>query len=243
MNAICNVGIAPIRKTFSEGAEMVSQMLYGETCSIHGEESSFYRIKMDFDQYEGWVDKLQIKVASDSEPERFILRNTLITNDNLKCVIGAEVPISLIEEHQTDKEHLLIPGTVYTRKEILEQALKYMNTPYLWGGRSPFGIDCSGLSQLVYKTVGIPIPRDTSQQIGIGKSVKLAELRDGDLAYFSKPGKQRVSHVGLVIEKNDGPEVLHASGWVKIESLTEEGIRAADGKLTHCLLEVRSVIT
>jgi cell wall-associated NlpC family hydrolase len=104
------------------------------------------------------------------------------------------------------------------------------------------GIDCSGLTQVVYKACGYAIPRDSSQQSLVGLNISLKSAQTGDLAVFSKPGKDKISHVGLVL-KNDDLKVIHASGQVRIDRLTEEGIIRDDGICTHSLRGVRDIIS
>ncbi len=105
------------------------------------------------------------------------------------------------------------------RKKIIENAFYYINTPYLWGGRSIFGIDCSGLVQQVFRSVGYNLPRDAYQQAEEGKLVDFDAKKQGDLAFFVRDGK--IIHVGIVLKDN---KIIHARGQVRIDTLDKTGI-------------------
>ena len=120
-------------------------------------------------------------------------------------------------------------------------AFKYLHAPYQWGGKSPFGIDCSGFVQIIYKINGYLIPRDTSQQMSWGSEVStIGNAMPGDLAFFSNR-QGNVSHVGMILD--DG-KIIHASGRVRIDRLTEEGIIDVERKvITHSLTGFRRILT
>jgi hypothetical protein len=126
------------------------------------------------------------------------------------------------------------------RKFIIDQSLKYFNAPYLWGGRSPFGIDCSGLTQIIYKMAGIAIPRDASQQVHCGKALSFVEeTKPGDLAFFDDE-EGRIVHVGIIWEKN---KIIHASGQVRIDNVDQFGIYNVDTKrYTHQMRVMKQII-
>jgi len=119
-------------------------------------------------------------------------------------------------------------------------ASKYLNSPYMWGGKSPFGIDCSGFTQMVFKICGYNLLRDASQQVNQGKAIdSLAASRSGDLAFFQdETGK--ISHTGILFAEN---KIMHASGKVRIDQLSEEGIQLIETKkITHQLAAIRRII-
>ena len=107
------------------------------------------------------------------------------------------------------------------KEEAVEIALSLINTPYLWGGKSPFGIDCSGFSQLVYKMIGINLPRDARDQAKIGSTLSfIDESQAGDLAFFHNK-EDKIIHVGIILKDN---YIIHASGRVRIDRLDQTGI-------------------
>jgi cell wall-associated NlpC family hydrolase len=127
-----------------------------------------------------------------------------------------------------------------SRELIIEKALKYFNSPYLWGGRSPFGIDCSGFSQILYKMAGFPIPRNASEQSLIGENLSfLEESKPGDLAFFDNE-EGNIIHVGIIWEKN---KIIHSSGMVRIDNIDQFGIYNVDTKrYSHKLRIMRRII-
>jgi cell wall-associated NlpC family hydrolase len=119
-------------------------------------------------------------------------------------------------------------------------AMKYLNTPYLWGGKSPFGIDCSGFIQMVYKINGYKLLRDCSQQASQGKNVsKFSDCLPGDIAFFGTQEK-KISHAGILLSDN---RIIHASGKVRIDHFNDEGILNIETKIyTHSLISIRRIL-
>ena len=101
------------------------------------------------------------------------------------------------------------------------------------------GVDCSGFVQTVFKMLGVPLLRDAWQQQEQGTAVEFPEMSEGDLAFFHNE-KGRIVHVGIVLE---GGKIMHASGKVRIDALTNEGIiHAQSGKQTHSLHSIKRII-
>ncbi|MFW5830834.1 MAG: C40 family peptidase, partial [Prolixibacteraceae bacterium] len=127
------------------------------------------------------------------------------------------------------------------RNVIIKQALKYFNAPYLWGGRSPFGVDCSGFTQVIYKMIGIKIPRDASQQVKMGTALSFVdEAEPGDLAFFDDE-EGNIVHVGILWKRN---KIIHASGKVRVDNVDQFGIFNVDLKrYTHKMRVMKKIIT
>jgi cell wall-associated NlpC family hydrolase len=126
------------------------------------------------------------------------------------------------------------------KKFLIENALIYLNAPYLWGGRSPFGIDCSGFTQLVYRLQGIKLPRDAYQQAEVGNTLSfIEESEEGDLAFFDNT-EGKIIHVGIIMKNN---YIIHASGKVRIDRIDQQGIFNSSLKThTHKLRLIKSIV-
>ena len=229
----CSVSVSPIRAEVSEKSEMTSQILYGETCEIIKTEGLYSKIKMDFDGYEGWVNSSVLKKENSEISKHLVTKNygvfDLPEGRNLLS-LGSEVAF--------ETENFVNNNNI--RESLVESAKKFINVPYLWGGRSYFGIDCSALVQLVYKIHGIALPRDADKQAELGEARDFVEESEpGDLAFFEDE-TGFISHVGLVLSPF---ELIHASGKVRIDSLDFSGIYNAEkNKHTHKLRMVKTVI-
>lgn len=235
--AICSVSVAPLRRDPSEKVEMVSQMLFGESCDILEEQKYWTRVRMHYDGYEGWVDVKQIRPVS----EDFLVGRKVTTiTENFSSVImkdgrtllsmGSEVEFPVVASRRS---HNL-------RESIVETAKEFLNIPYLWAGKSFFGVDCSGLVQLVYKIHQIKLPRDSHQQAEVGEALTFVEESlPGDLAFFEN-SEGKVVHVGIMMDQQ---QIIHASGKVRIDTLDSTGIFNRElNQHTHKLRFVKRII-
>ena len=250
MYAICHLSIVPLRGESSHKSEQISQLLYGELCFIIKQEGGWYYIRTDYDNYEGWVDSKQLTPISDAmyeESKKILPRYASdmvdyvqISDkqyDLLPICIGATVSNAPLLGHlfEGEVQHKVL------RKNIIEIASKYLNTPYIWGGKSPFGIDSSGFVQMVYKLIGIKIPRDVSEQCEvIEKNIdSLEDTEIGDLLFFNNSAG-RIAHVGIIIQRGF---IIHAYGSVRIDRIESEGICDIEtGKITHKLRFIRRIL-
>ena len=233
---ICNVSVAPLRAENSHQSEMVSQLLYGEKVEIIEENGSFSKIKMDFDAYEGWVEAKQISKISE---EDFAQKTAQILTEDFKVFNFKEGKILLsIGSEVPSNEEKPLPEA--NGKSLSDTAQRFLNVPYLWSGRSFFGIDCSGFTQLVYKVHGIKLPRDAYQQAELGNVLDFVEESEpGDLAFFENQ-EGKISHVGIMLEDQ---KIIHAYGKVRIDLLDSTGIFNKDlGKHTHKLRFVKRIL-
>lgn len=242
---ICDLTIIPMKIEPSDQSEMINQVLFGEYFEIIEESGEWIKILLNHDNYKGWICKKQCKEIDSTTFEELRNQNPTFSADILDTiqeknyqiiVIGSILPNYksghiIINQNMFKFDGLTTQGYIQ-KKYILETASMYLNTPYLWGGRSPLGIDCSGFTQMVYRLQGIKLPRDSYQQAEIGKTVKLIkESKLGDLAFFKKENK--INHVGIIMKNN---HIIHASGKVRIDTLDEKGIINSESKkYTHRL--------
>jgi len=231
---ICTVSVAAIRAEQSHRSEMTTQLLYGETVDILEKESKFSRIKMHFDGYEGWIDANQIKIISE---EQFSQRKTEILTNNFEIRETAAGKILLSLGSEIDSEN---PKMRFSPENMDQTAKQFLNVPYLWSGRSFFGLDCSGFVQLVCKVHGISLPREAHQQAEVGEVLSFVEeSKPGDLAFFDNE-EGVISHVGMMLNHQ---EIIHTYGKVRIDSLDSTGIFNKElKKHTHKLRFLRSLL-
>ncbi|MCW0508637.1 C40 family peptidase [Riemerella anatipestifer] len=234
--AVASVSVVPVRSESSDKAEIITQVLYGESVEILSQEGNWVHIKMDFDGYEGWTDAKQFKIILDgniSESKISLVKQPFLEygfgDEKLLLSIGSEIESDVVETVVAN-----------TRGFIADTAQKFLNVPYLWGGRSFFGIDCSGFTQIVYKVVGIKIPRDAYQQAEVGQVLDfIEEAQAGDLAFFENE-EGRITHVGIMLEDR---KIIHAHGKVRIDELDSVGIFNKDqNKHTHKLRFIKTLL-
>lgn len=244
-SAFCFVSIAPLRAEAKDSSEMVSQILFGEPVEITGFGFPWLKIRTLLDGYEGFADSKHFLAISTKEVQRWLDEKEYLstpfsnlTGPNGKQLLskGSLVGFSDFNIGPYDF-HLDLSND--TTKTIWQHAMEYHNTPYLWGGKSIFGIDCSGLIQAVYRLFDINLPRDAYQQEEIGTSIEFEEAQANDLAFFSNE-KGRIIHVGIIGSDN---RIIHASGRVRIDKLTKDGIWNEDYETrTHQLHSIKRVI-
>lgn len=252
MFAYCNLAIVPLRAEPSDRSEMVTQVLFGEHFSILEQTEKWSKIQLAFDQYQGWIDNKQFQLISEEDflfLEQSPVQLTVNKLDFLYTCNQEVMSIPLgstltclqkpsINIEQYIYQNLLISGKK-NKKDLIKTAFLYLNTPYLWGGKTPFGIDCSGFTQMVYKINGYCIPRDASQQAATGEALSfIEESEPGDLAFFDNT-EGNIVHVGLIMDDN---YIIHAHGKVRIDRLDHLGIYNVNtGKHTHKLRVIKKM--
>ena len=234
--AICRVPVAPIRVSALHEAEMSSELLFGECAeileSLNGE---WYHIRSQFDVYLGYCQSSQLLEVDESiynAPSKKLIRDwTALVEWNgtpIHVPMGSIMTamdngLSVWNGNEIKSSATLWdPMNVVRHPELIRKlAMEYYNTGYLWGARTVYGADCSGFSQMICRFLGINLPRDAWQQAGIGESISaVTDSTCGDLAFFSDPAG-KIIHVGIVLEPG---KIIHASGRVRIDKLTDAGI-------------------
>ena len=249
---ISNLSIVPMRSEAADQTEMVNQILFGEHFKVLEVRKKWSRIRLAHDSYEGWISNKQWIEIPEEDYKQLDKDVSTITTDildiitkdqHLPIVMGSILPFyksghALINNEMYQFDGLTTPGFV-SKEKLIENALIYLNAPYLWGGRSPLGIDCSGLTQMVYRLQGINLPRDAYQQAKVGTTLSFVEESEaGDLAFFDNE-EGKVIHVGMILEDN---HIIHASGKVRIDRIDQQGIFNTElGNHTHKLRLIKSI--
>lgn len=245
---ICNLNIVPLRLEPADTSEMVSQVLYGDTFKVLEQRKKWSRIRIAFDKYEGWIDNKQYLEISEEQYSTATGLPLQLTGDLIDFVSNDNdqlIPVSLgsntanIELFNHKYEGRLAP-VAKEKENIVPTACLYLNTPYLWGGKTPFGIDCSGFTQMVYKLNGFELKRDASQQATQGDALSfIEEAEAGDLAFFDN-NEGNIIHVGIIMENN---YIIHAHGQVRIDRLDHTGIFNVDKNIhTHKLRVIKKIV-
>ena len=243
---ICNLSIVPVRIVDSDKSEMINQLIYGDIIEILEEKEKWVKIKSVFDDYIGWIDKKQYFKIDDNikldlnNPIYSINLVEFIENNNNELVtipIGSDISNISLMNHKFEGK--TISGK-NNRNSIVNTALSFLNSPYLWGGKTPFGIDCSGFTQMVYKINGYKLSRDAKDQANQGETLSFIEESEaGDLAFFNND-QGDIIHVGIILQNN---HIIHASGKVRIDRIDHSGIYNNDlNKHTHSLRYIKKII-
>jgi hypothetical protein len=250
---ISNLSIVPMRAEPADQTEMVNQILFGEHFKVLESRKKWSRIRLAHDGYEGWISNKQWIEIPEEDYKQLEKDVSTITTDILDIitkeqhqpiVIGSILPFyksghSLLNNEMYQFDGLTTPGFV-KKEKLVENALMYLNAPYLWGGRSPLGVDCSGFSQMVYRLQGVDLPRDAYQQAEVGTTLSFVEESEaGDLAFFDN-NEGKINHVGIILEDN---HIIHASGKVRIDRIDQQGIFNTEiGIHTHKLRLIKSIV-
>lgn len=254
---VCRLSIIPVRAEPAHQAEQVTQLLFGDHFEVldNHSDGKWLKMRTHLDQYEGWIaqnqfyeisaeffeyiNRAELKITLD------ITSSILFNKSPVMILLGSIIPISGSELFRMEEQFAFngeskTLGLKRDFEYLRSIAFKYLNAPYQWGGKSPFGIDCSGFTQMVFRICGYQLNRDASQQALQGKLVSgLDGSRPGDLVFFSKDDG-RIDHVGILLP---GSRIIHSSGRVRIDLLTENGIVNTETKaLTHSLANIRRIL-
>lgn len=253
MFGICNLAIVPLREEASDRSEMTSQVLFGEHFKILEQTEKWSRIEIAFDGYNGWIDNKQFRIITEAQYNSLescpiVLNADLIeyitTPNNLLQPIPLGASISFLDFPEINSDNFVFEGLrssgITAKENLVKTAFMYLNAPYLWGGKTPFGLDCSGMMQMVYKLNGYKLLRDASQQATQGEALSfIEESEPGDLAFFDNE-EGKIIHVGMIMENN---YIIHAHGKVRIDRLDHLGIYNVDTKRhTHKLRVIKKII-
>jgi len=253
---IAQLSIIPIRLDKSDSSEMISQVLFGEHFKLLEVQKKWTKIRLHHDQYEGWIDNKQYLEISEetytniSNSTKHLSGNLIDyisdTRHNLSTIpLGASLPFynnGLIRlgttEYKFDGD--VLSENQSSKENLITTAFMFLNSPYLWGGRTPFGIDCSGFTQMVYRLNGYHIKRDAYQQATQGEVLSfIEESEPGDLAFFDNE-EGKIIHVGIIMKDN---YIIHAHGKVRIDRLDHSGIFNSDTRRhTHKLRVIKKIV-
>jgi len=254
-HGICNLSVIPIRKLAGHTSEMVSQLLFGETFDILNHQENWSEIQMHADHYTGWIHQRQYLSLSASGLKDLNAQTKVLVSDLktsvterstgivLPLLMGSSLPLPMENCFDFESVSFIFNGNynipVPDKEKIIHIAKQFLGAPYLWGGRTHFGIDCSGFTQIVYRMAGFNLPRDASQQAMEGESISfLTEAIPGDLLFFDNP-EGHITHVGILYNEN---KIIHASGKIRIDTIDHNGIYNADlQKYTHNLRLIKKI--
>ncbi|MFV0247375.1 MAG: NlpC/P60 family protein [Tenacibaculum sp.] len=255
MFGICNLSIIAMRSQPSDASEMLNQVLFGEHFSIIEKGNKWSKIKLYYDQYTGYINNLQYIEIIESDYNalcqskkyyagQFVNFITDNTSSITSIPLGASLPFLKNNSLRISNRSFSYRGKVYnqtkTKSSVVKLAYLFLNVPYLWGGKSVFGIDCSGFTQTVYKLSGCNLLRDAKQQATQGKTLGfIEESEPGDLAFFDNQDGL-ISHVGIVLKSN---YIIHAHGKVRVDKLNHSGIYNLEtGKCSHKLKLIKRLL-
>jgi gamma-D-glutamyl-L-lysine dipeptidyl-peptidase len=254
---VCRLAVVSVRKEPSHLTEQVTQLLFGDHYEVidRSKDKKWLLIKIATDHCEGWIDAKQHHEISHEYFEQINTADFKITTEitawilykknPLSIVMGSIVPISASELFKMEEQFAFngdskSMGQRRDYEFMKSIAMRYLHAPHQWGGKTPFGIDASALTQMIFKIAGYPLLRTAAQQALQGKEVKMfTEAKPGDLAFFhDKDGK--VTHTGIIIDED---RIIHSDGRVRIDHLMEEGILNAESKVfTHTLAGIRHIL-
>ncbi|KJD35670.1 hydrolase Nlp/P60 [Tamlana sedimentorum] len=245
---ICNLSIVPLRSEASDKSELISQVLYGDIFKIIEPRKKWSKIRLAFDKYEGWIDNKQYFLLNEDQYKSIKTENPILTSDLVEfiedknnqlhpIVMGSSLNGLAILNHSYEGNST---NKKSPKANLLNTAFLYLNAPYLWGGKTTFGIDCSGFTQMVYKLNGYKLLRDASQQATQGEALSfIEESEPGDLAFFDND-EGIITHVGIIMPNN---YIIHAHGKVRIDRIDHSGIYNVDTKThSHKLRVIKKVI-
>lgn len=254
---VCRIAVAPLRKEPSDGSEIVSQVLFGDRVILIEQTEKWCKVKTHHDNYEGWMDYKQLQKISELQynDEQRYKYVTAVNFDNRLIAAGGDSyylsPGSTLPFYSNGYCHLgelsfevktepFVPHISQFALQIEKTARFFLNAPYLWGGRTFFGIDCSGFSQIVYKLLGLNLQRDASQQVDEGELVHfLSAAKLGDLAFFDND-EGKITHVGIMLSNN---QIIHAAGKIRIDAIDNQGIYNSElERYTHKLRIIKRFV-
>lgn len=253
---ISELAVVPVRRENKEQSEQLTQILFGETFQIIDMQKEWSLVKLTYDGYEGWINSDTIthlhqdeySYAENSKKHYTHKLSTKIknisNNEIINLSFGCTIPNLNLETgifKIRNKEYLYTDDLIKNPSfDLTALAHQFLNAPYLWGGKNPWGIDCSGFTQLIFKVLNYKLPRDAKDQIKCGDIVNfIGDIKTGDLAFFDN-SEGEITHVGIILNPN---KIIHSSVKVRIDQIDQHGIfNKEKQKYTHKLRIVKRII-
>tara|TARA_R110000868_G_scaffold109560_1_gene297777 strand:- start:39998 stop:40750 length:753 start_codon:yes stop_codon:yes gene_type:complete len=246
---ICPLSVVPVRLIADDSSELITQLLYGDHYKIIDNRKFWSKIRNAYDGCEGWISNQQVHLISEEQytsiqqslKPKFSsdLVSFVATQENIliPLVLGSSIADANLLDHKYEGN--FIDHTI-DKNELIHIASLYLNAPFLCGGKTPFGIDCSGFTQMVYKITGHNLLRNASQQATQGEPLSfIEESEPGDLAFFDN-NDGVIDHVGIIMQNN---YIIHSSGRVRIDRIDHTGIFNVELKsYTHKLRVIKKII-
>lgn len=244
--AICSLTVIPVRAKNIDTSEMVTQLLFGEVVKILETYNQWLKIEIIHDNYIGWVDNKQL-IPIAEEDAKIIVQNTFRQQEDELIIHTPWGSQKVLQGSPIISKDLKFnigqfqfkwqkQAPSLKNKTLIELAESYLNAPYLWGGRTKYGIDCSGLSQTIFHQKGYSLNRDAAQQVLQGNKIEFDQQKPGDLAFFASEKTGEIIHVGIILPHS---KIIHAHGRVRIDTLDNKGIydreRSAHSHQLSCI--------
>ena len=246
---ISHLSLVPVYESPDSGVRMNTQLLYGECFKILESRKYWHRIRVQWDGSEGWIMDGQFTIIEE-DLWSDITRNHTSCNADLigqvsggnhvitPVLLGSDTGNAPVIGHQFEGD--TFPSEFTGKGKLVETALLYLNSPELSGGRTPFGIDAAGLTQMVYKCHGLRLNRTPAGQSSQGTALSfIEESSPGDLAFFDG-SDGTINHVGLILQDN---YIIHTFGHVRIDRIDHTGIFNTDlRRYTHPLRVIKQLL-
>jgi hypothetical protein len=254
----CRHSLVAVRTEPSHRSEQCTELLFGELYAVLDHYGEWIQVRIIYDNYEGWIHRSSFYEIGENEFRRL---------HELPCHVSTEV-VQLIENRSLQAWFPVLLGSSFhglekqsfsageyeyfyeglteaiphsgAREKILEMAMIYLHAPYRWGGRSPFGIDCSGFTQMAYKLAGVQLLRDSAQQAAQGETISfISDAKAGDLLFFDDE-EEMITHTGILLPDD---RIIHASGNVRIDKVDHQGIFNVDTRAySHKLRLIKKIL-
>lgn len=252
------LSLIAVREAPAHKSEMVNQLIFGDVFQVETIQGDWAYIVSAHDNYKGWIDKKQLVGISEEEYQR-MQDASVVTTDIIQIAQNKStgeyinLPIGSSISQPGDNNEFVMAGREYyyegRKEDLLNQQIPaqipaiadlFRGIPYLWGGRSMFGLDCSGFTQLVFKIAGFLIRRDASQQAEQGDDVDfISNVQAGDLAFFDNE-EGHITHVGILLGDNN---IIHAHGKVRVDRIDHQGIFDKDARhYSHKLRLIKRLV-